>query len=93
MGEILLFFPPTLLSVNEMEIQEVHKLVTVKSQNSKPGLCDYKAMHLTAILCCEKNMANLKIVLIMSNLATPRPQLIYSFNMNMPGVVGTGGII
>lgn len=36
-------------------------------------------------------MANLKIALIMSNLATP-PQLIYSFNVNVPGVVGTGGI-
>ena len=37
-------------------------------------------------------MANLKIVLIMSYLATPPPQLMYSFNMNVPGVVGTGGI-
>ena len=69
--EVMLFYPPTLLSVNEMEIQEVHKLVNVRAKIQSQDCVTRKPCTQQAILCCEKNVANLKVVLIMSNLATP----------------------
>lgn len=74
-----------------MEIQEGHKLGNVRAKIQSQD-CDYKAMHLTAILCCENKVANLKIKApIISNLATPRPKpLIDLVNMNVSGVVDTG---
>lgn len=55
-----MFFSPTLLSNNEIEIQEGHKPVNGRVKVQSQDCMIYKAMLFTAIVCSENKEQTLK---------------------------------